>query len=167
MLIRVEEERDWAAAHSVNASAFETSAEARLVGRLRDEAQPVVSLVAENDGEIVGHIIFSPVLLSGHAHLKILGLGPMAVLPKHQRKGIGSALVRNGLAECKQLGFGAVVLVGHPEFYPRFGFRPASHFGIACEFDVPEEAFMVIELQPGFLADASGTINYHQAFREV
>ena len=167
MLIRADEKKDWAAVHAVNASAFETSAEARLVARLREEAQPVVSLVAAEDGEIVGNIIFSPVLLDGHTHLKILGLGPMAVLPKHQRKGIGSALVRAGLEQCKQIGVGAIVLVGHPEFYPRFGFRPASGFGIRCEFDVPEEAFMVLEIQPGFLTGASGTIQYHPAFREV
>ena len=167
MLIRAEEEKDWAAVHAVNASAFETSAEARLVTRLREEAQPLVSLVAEEHGEIVGHIILSPVMLSGHAHLKILGLGPMAVLPEHQRKGIGSELVRAGLAQGKELGFGAVVLVGHPEFYPRFGFAPASRFGIACEFDVPEEAFMALELQPGVFAEATGTIKYHRAFSEV
>jgi len=134
---------------------------------LRKRAQPVVSLVAEDDGEIVGHIIFSPVWLSGHGHLKILGLGPMAVLPKHQRKGIGSMLVRVGLEQCKQLGFGAVVLVGHPEYYPRFGFRPASRFNIVCEFEVPEETFMVLELQPGFLVNTPGTIKYHPAFSEV
>lgn len=167
MVIRAEEGRDWAAVHAVNAFAFETSAEARLVARLRQEAQPVVSLVAEDEGEILGHVIFSPVSRSGHAHLKILGLGPMAVLPAHQRKGIGSALVCAGLEQGKQLGFGAIVLVGHPEFYSRFGFQPASRFGIACEFDVPEEAFMAIELESGFLADASGTIKYHAAFSEV
>jgi putative acetyltransferase len=111
--------------------------------------------------------MFSPVLLSGYPDLKVLGLGPMAVLPEHQRKGTGSALVGSGLEQGKQLGFGAVVLAGHPEFYPRFGFQPASHFGIACEFDVPEEAFMAVELQPGFLADAKGTIKYHPAFKDV
>lgn len=167
MLIRAEEEKDWAAVRAVNASAFETSAEAHLVARLRQEAPSVVSLVSENGGEIIGHIILSPVRLTGHAPLKIMGLGPMAVLPKRQRQGVGSALVRAGLEQCKQLGFGAVVLVGHPEFYPRFGFRPAAHFGIVCEFEVPEEAFMALELQPGFLTGAHGTIKYHPAFREV
>lgn len=167
MVIRAEERKDWAAIHAVNASAFETSAEARLVARLRQEAQPVISLIAEEDDEIIGHTMFSPVSLTGHVDPKILGLGPMAVLPKHQRKGIGSALVRAGLEQCKRLGFGAVVLVGHPEFYSRFGFQPASRFGIACEFDVPQEAWMAIELEPGFLADATGAIKYHPAFREV
>ena len=167
MLIRAEEEKDWAAVQVVNTCAFETSAEARLVTRLREEAKPVVSLVAEADGEIVGHIIFSPVSLSGHPRLEILGLGPMAVLPRHQRKGIGSALVRAGLEQVKQLGFGAVVLVGHAEFYPRFGFRPAARFGIACQFEVPAEAFMALELKPGYLADVTGTVEYHRAFSEV
>ena len=167
MLIRAEEQRDWAAVHAVNVSAFETTAEARLVARLREEAEPVISLVAEEEGEIVGHIILSPVSLSGHADLRMMGLGPMAVLPQHQRKGIGSALVRESLTRVEQLGFGAVVLVGHPEFYPRFGFRPAARFGLACEFDAPEEAFMALELRPGFLAGASGKIEYHPAFREV
>jgi putative acetyltransferase len=167
MVIRAEEERDWPAVHAVNASAFATSTEARLVAMLRERAQPLISLVAENNGEIVGHIIFSPVVLSGHGHLKILGLGPMAVLPKHQRKGIGAALVRAGLEQSKQLGFGAVVLVGHPDYYPRFGFRTVSHFDIACEFEVPKETFMVLELESGFLAGVSGTIRYHPAFSEV
>jgi len=85
--IRAEEEKDWTAVQAVNESAFETSAEARLVARLREEAQPVVSLVAASDGENAGHIMFSPVSLSGHAHLKVMGLGPMAVLPRLQRKG--------------------------------------------------------------------------------
>ena len=167
MLIRAEEQGDWAAVHAVNAAAFETSGEARLVARLREEAQPVVSLVADENDEVVGHVMFSPVLLSGHARLKVMGLGPMAVLPKLQRKGIGSALVRAGLDQCKQLGFGAVVLVGHSEFYSRFGFRPASHFHLTCEFDVPEEAFMAVELEPEFLADVHDIIKYHPGFSEV
>jgi putative acetyltransferase len=167
MLIRAEEVGDWAAVHAVNASAFETPAEARLVDALRTQAQPVVSLVAELDGAIVGHIMFSPVSLLGHPELKIMGLGPMAVAPEHQRKGIGSALVRAGLERCKQLGFGAVVVVGHPEYYPSFGFVPSTRLGIGCEYAVPEEAFMVVELQTGFLSGVSGKIKYHAAFSNV
>jgi putative acetyltransferase len=167
MLIRAEEDKDSAAVHAINTAAFETSGEARLAAILREEAQPVISLVAEENDEVVGHILLSPVSLSGHAHLKVMGLGPMAVLPQLQRKGIGSALVRAGLEQSKQLGFGAVVLVGHPEFYSRFGFRPASRFHITCEFEVPEEAFMAVELEPGFLADVHGVIKYHPAFRDV
>jgi putative acetyltransferase len=167
MRIRTEEERDWVAVHAVNVSAFETTAEANLVDALRQEASPVVSLVAEDAGTIVGHIMFSPVSLPGHADLKIMGLAPMAVAPDYQRKGIGSALVRAGLEDCKHLGFGAVVVLGNSEYYPRFGFSPASRFGIGCEYEVPEAAFMVIELRAGFLLGASGKIKYHPAFGEV
>ena len=164
MLIRTEEERDRAAVYAVNAAAFETSVEANLVDALRQRAQPVISLVAENDQTVVGHILFSPVSLAGHPNVNIMGLAPMAVAPIHQRKGIGSALVRAGLERCKELGCGAVVVLGHPEYYPRFGFSPSSRFGIGCEYEVPEEVFLVIELQPGYLRGASGTIKYHAAF---
>jgi putative acetyltransferase len=164
MLIRAEEPRDWAAVHAVNVSAFETSEEASLVDALREQARPLVSLIAEDDGAIVGHIMFSPISLAGHPTLKIMGLAPMAVAPKHQRNGIGSALVRAGLDQCAQLGFGAVVVLGHPAYYPRFGFSSSTRYGIGCEYDVPEEVFMVVELRAGFLQGASGKVKYHAAF---
>jgi len=167
MLIRAEERRDWAAVHAVNVSAFETPAEANLVDALREQARPLVSLIAEDNGAIVGHIMFSPVSLSGHPALKIMGLAPMAVAPEHQRKGIGSALVRAGLEQCKQLGLSAVVVLGHPAYYPRFGFSSCARFGIGCEYEVPEEVFMVVELQAGFLRGASGKVRYHAAFSNV
>lgn len=88
----------------------------------------------------------------------------MAVMPEHQRQGIGSALVRAGLERCQQLSFGAVVVLGHPGYYPRFGFLPSTRYGIGCEYEAPEEAFMVIELQPDFLKGASGKVKYHSAF---
>jgi putative acetyltransferase len=167
MLIRAEQAKDRAAVHAVNVSAFETALEADLVDSLREQAQPVVSLVAEDNGAIVGHIMFSPVSLSGHPALRIIGLAPMAVAPEHQRKGIGSALVCAGLEQCKHLGFGAVVVLGHPAYYPRFGFSSSTRFGIGCEYDVPQEVFMVVELQAGFLRGASGTVKYHSAFSNV
>jgi len=167
VLIRAEQEKDWAAVHALNASAFETSAEAKLVDALRESVELLVSLVAEDDKTIVGHILFSPVSLSGYPELRIIGLAPMAVAPERQREGIGSALVRAGLEQCRRLGFGAVVVLGHPEYYPRFGFAPSSRFGIGCEYEVPEEAFMVMELQPGYLSGISGIIRYHASFREV
>jgi putative acetyltransferase len=167
MLVRDEKERDRTAVHALNASAFETSAEAELVDALREQARPVISLVAEHTDAVVGHIMFSPVSLSGHTDLKIMGLAPMAVAPEYQRQGIGSALVRAGLDRCKELGFGAVVVLGHPEYYPRFGFSSAKRFDIGCEYEVPEEVFMVMELQPGYLRGNSGIIKYHAAFSNV
>jgi putative acetyltransferase len=167
MLIRNEERRDWAAVHAVNESAFGTPAEANLVDALREHAHPIVSLVAEDNETIVGHIMFSPVSLSGHPGLEMMGLAPMAIAPGHQRKGIGSALVRAGLEQCKQMGCVAVVVLGHPAFYPRFGFSASTRFGIGSEYKVPEEVFMATELRPGALHDKAGTVKYHAAFSDL
>jgi putative acetyltransferase len=167
VLIRNEKLKDYPAVHALNVSAFGSPAEADLVDALRKQVRPVVSLVAEDNKDVVGHIMFSPVSLSGHPGLKIMGLGPMAVAPAQRNKGIGSSLVRAGLGRCKELGFGAVVVLGHPGYYPRFGFSPSARFGIDCDFEAPEEAFMVVELQPNYLHDKSGTIKYHAAFKNV
>jgi putative acetyltransferase len=167
MIIRPETEKDQTAVKKVNQSAFETFAEAKLVDMLREQSNPNISLIAEEDSKIVGHILFSPVILSGFSDLKIMGLAPMAVLTKYQRKGIGSALIQAGIDECKKLDFGAVVVLGHTGYYPRFGFVPATQFGINCEYDVPEEAFMIMELQPSYLTDAKGKVKYHSAFNNL
>lgn len=162
--IRPEKETDVATIRAVNVAAFRTVAEANLVDALREQALPLVSLVAEMNGAVVAHIMFSPVSLSGHPDLRVMGLAPMAVAPAHQRRGIGSALVRAGLEQCTYLGFAAVVVLGHPEFYPRFGFATASRFGIDCEYEVPEGVFMAIELQPESLLGRIGRVEYHEAF---
>lgn len=167
MHIRDEEERDHAAVYALNAAAFETPAEARLVEALRARAHPVVSLVAEADGTVAGHILFSPVTVAEHPGSRIMGLAPMAVAPEHQRQGIGSSLVRAGLERCREIGFGAVVVLGHPGYYPRFGFQPASRFGLACPYDVPDDVFMATEIRPGYLHGVSGTAAYHPAFDEL
>jgi putative acetyltransferase len=164
MLIRAEEKNDWFAVHAVNVAAFESPVEANLVDALREQARPVVSLVAEHEGAIVGHIMFSPVELPGFPERKIMGLAPMAVSPEYQRQGIGSTLVRAGLEQCRELGMGAVIVLGHADYYPRFGFSPAARFGIGCEYDVPPEVFMAIELAPGTLQGVSGKVQYHPAF---
>jgi len=164
MEIRLEREADVAAVRAVNLAAFNTSAEANLVDALRLQAAPIVSLVADEDATIVGHIFFSPVALSGHPDTAMMGLAPMAVLPARQRRGIGSALVREGLERCKRLRCAAVVVLGHADYYPRFGFAPASLFGMACEYDVPDEVFMALELERGSLKGKRGTARYHGAF---
>lgn len=165
MHVRAERPDDRKSIYDINAAAFGREDEAKLVDALREHALPFLSMVAENDGVILGHIVFTPVLVTEHTDLKMMGLGPVAVTPKRQRSGIGSLLVRTGLEACKSLGFGAVVVLGHPEYYPRFGFIPASRFGLDSEFDAPDEAFMALELDSGYLEDRSGTVIYHGAFR--
>lgn len=167
MRIRPEAHGDKSGVRQVNEAAFPTMAEAYLVDTLREQVRPIISLVAEEQGAVVGHILFSPVILSDHPELKIMGLAPMAVMPEHQNRGIGSALVRAGLEACEQLGFGAVVVLGHPRYYPRFGFQPSSHFGIGCEYEVPEDVFMVKELHDGYLRGATGIVRFHEAFSGV
>jgi putative acetyltransferase len=166
-LIRPEQPGDQAGVRAVNVAAFETPAEADLVDALRAQARPLVSLVAEEAGAIVGHILFSPVTLPGHPALALTGLAPMAVAPARQRAGIGSALVRAGLDACRRLPADAVVVLGHPGYYPRFGFAPGVRSGLGCEYDVPAAAFMVLELRPGALRGATGTVQYHAAFASL
>jgi putative acetyltransferase len=163
MQIRAETPQDFASVEEINRSAFGGDAEARLVDLLRRQAKPSISLVADDDGNVVGHILFTPVSLPGGEGLA-MGLAPMAVAPSRQRSGIGSALVAAGLERCKELGAVAVVVLGHPEFYPKFGFAPADRFGLRCEYDAPAEAFMAIELRAGGLRGAAGTVKYHAAF---
>ena len=172
MLIRVEKESDRAAVYRINTAAFERHAEAELVETLRECVQPLISFVAEMDAAVVGHIMFSPVCVSADSRLRLMGLAPMAVAPAYQRQGIGSALVRAGLKRCKALACNAVVVLGHPEYYPRFGFLPASRFGLRCEYSVSDEAFMAMELEPGVFercirSGQPGVVRYHAAFSKV
>jgi putative acetyltransferase len=167
MNIRPEQPDDVVAIRAVNRAAFPTDTEANLVDLLRDRAEPLISLVADDQGLVVGHILFSPVALIGADGLFMMGLAPMAVLPTLQRCGIGAALVRAGLESCRQIGVDAVVVLGYAAYYPRFGFVPASRCGLHCEYDVPDEVFMVLELKPGTLAGRSGIIRYHAAFSEL
>jgi putative acetyltransferase len=162
LTIRPERDGDAEAIRVVTAAAFPSAAEANLVDALRRQRAAIVSLVADEGGRVVGHILFSPVTLND-GDVGILGLAPMAVSPERQRQGIGSELVRAGLDTSRQRGAAAVVVVGHPAFYPRFGFIPASRFGLRCEYDVPDDVFMALELRPGSLR-TGGSIRYHPAF---
>jgi putative acetyltransferase len=166
-IIRSEQPDDIQGIRHVNKTAFETATEADLVDALRQQAQPIVSLVAVDGDAIVGHILLSPVTLLSHPDMQIMGLAPMAVVPVRQRQGIGSELVRAGLEECRRLGSAAVVVLGHAAYYPRFGFASASGFGLVSEYDVPDDVFMVLELRTGVLRGKPGTIRYHPAFASV
>lgn len=166
MRVRAETPSDVAAVARLNRAAFGQAAEADLVDRLRLAGDAVVSLVAEQQAEVVGHILFSPVRLDPAPPLppRWLGLAPMAVLPSRQRGGIGRALVEAGLAAARAGGTTAVVVLGHPEYYPRFGFAPASGFGLRCAYDAPDEAFMALALTPDGLARHRGLVCYAPAF---
>jgi putative acetyltransferase len=167
LTIRSEHPDDFKPIYDLNALVFGTETEAALVDRLREEAGLILSLVAVYENRIFGHIAFSPVTITSGSKFSIFGLGPMAVHPEKQRTGIGSMLVKNGLDECRKLGAGAVIVLGHPEYYPNFGFTPASHFGLDCEYDVPENVFMATELEAGYLNGISGTVSYHPAFKNL
>lgn len=164
IIIREERPGDVERIRAVNLAAFETTTEADLVNALRERATQLISLVAEDDTKIIGHILFSPVTLENEPGLTLMGLAPMAVVPSRQRQGVGSSLVREGLERCGQLNAAAVVVLGHPKYYPRFGFSPASRLSLRSEYDVPEEVFMVRELRDGALSGLSGTIRYHPVF---
>lgn len=167
MNIRFEQPEDIEKIRTVNLDAFESDTEANLVDSLRKTGVELISLVVEENGEIIGHILFSPVTLDSDIRIKIMGLAPMAVLPDRQRKGIGTQLVNEGLKECKKAGYAAVMVLGHPDYYPRFGFEPSVNFGIKSEYDVPAEVFMVLELHKGVLKGKTGIIKYHQVFNEL
>jgi putative acetyltransferase len=163
MIVRPEEFKDIDAVRLVNERAFGRPEEAAIVDALRglDEA---ISLVAMIDSHVVGHILFTPVRIEGDPRLSATGLAPMAVLPEFQRRGVGSALINAGLEGCRAAGHDLVVVLGHPEFYPRFGFVVAADHGLSCEYPVPREAFMVMELRSGSLARARGLVRYRPEF---
>lgn len=167
LTIRAETAADIPAVRRVNELAFGRPNEAALVDRLRAAARPHISLVAVRAAQVVGHIFFSPVTLEAEdAACAILGLAPLAVVPEYQRQGIGAQLVRAGLSACRRLGCAVVVVLGHPEYYPRFGFVPASRKGLRCEYPVPDEVFMVAELTPNALS-GRGLVRYRPEFSGV
>jgi putative acetyltransferase len=169
LTIAPEREHELPAIHGVVAAAFATTAEARLVDALREQGALVLSLVAAIADEPVGHVAFSPVTVTREDGRGFAGVGlaPLAVLPEYQRCGIGSRLTEAALDELRTRGHAFCIVLGHPEYYPRFGFVPASRFGIRWEHEVRDEAFMVLELRPGALAGVSGVARYHAAFGEL
>jgi putative acetyltransferase len=168
LVIRPERAGDLDAIRAVNRSAFGQDDEARLVDALRSSPAfvPELSLVAEIDGVVCGHILFSRIGVRSEAGVvPALALAPMAVDPERQRRGIGSALVRHGLEDARRLGHRVVIVVGHPEYYPRFGFQPASRWGVKALFAVPDEAFLLVELEPG--SARAGAVEYPREFEGV
>ncbi|MBK9260615.1 MAG: N-acetyltransferase [Polyangiaceae bacterium] len=168
IFVRPEDARDIAAIREVNERAFERADEARLVDALRKANAMTASLVAEVDGRIVGHVLFSPVHIDrGGERDMAVGLGPMAVVPEAQRRGIGTALVHAGIERMREAGHGAIVVLGHPSYYPRLGFAPARHFGLRWEVPGHDDAFFAMELRAGFLGARVGVVRYRAEFMQV
>jgi putative acetyltransferase len=161
---RPEQSGDEAAIRRVNEIAFERADEADLVDALRGSEAWLseFSIVAEDDSGIVGHALFSLVELDGGVEL--LSLGPMAVVLDRRRSGVGTALVRDGLERARQTSYPLVVVVGHPDYYSRFGFEPARRFGVDTPYDVPDEAWMALRLPAYGEQKACGTVRYPPAW---
>lgn len=164
---RPEKETDYPEVFNLHQAAFGQDDESRIVEGIRksDHYIPALSLVAIHEDDIVGHILFSKIGIQTKDGIKeSLALAPMAVLPKYQKKGIGSKLVEKGLIEAIKAGFKSVIVLGHPDYYPAFGFRKASEWNIRCPFEVPDEAFMAIELEENSLKNCEGEVVYPDAF---
>jgi putative acetyltransferase len=163
--IRYELPEDAAAVRTVNFEAFGQPDEGAVVDAIRDNCEQIVSLVALDGDRVVGHILFSPATVETPAD-KIggMGLAPMSVLPSHQRCGVGSELIKAGIQILREEGYPFVVVLGHPQYYPRFGFSPASQYGIRCEWEVPDEVFMILPLDTDRMRDVHGLARYRPEF---
>ena len=168
--INIREERpdDIEAIRALNFAAFGRPQEGGLVDALRANGGLSLSLVATIDKRLVGHILYSPVSIScSGKEMAGAGLGPMAVLPEHQRKGIGAELIRAGNEELIKRGCPFIVVLGHPEYYPKFGFRPAGAHGIRCQWNVPDNVFMILSLDESRMNRVEGLAWYRPEFSEV
>lgn len=183
VLVRPERSDDLTAIRDIHTLAFGRPDEAALVDAIRQTPDfiPELSLVAEADepvsshgSRIVGHILFTPVTVeptetfkpfAGEREAsKLLGLGPVSVRPRYQRRGIGGQLVQTGLAFSTSMEWPGVVVLGHPNWYPTFGFVPAVQFGLLPPFEVPEDVFLAMSLQPRGLSNMRGKVNYLPPF---
>lgn len=165
MQIRPEQLDDYDAIWHVHRAAFGRNLEADLTNNLRTDGALTLGLVAIKENILVGHIAFSPVtVVNQSATQQALALGPIGVLPAYQKQGIGSQLIITSLDMLRPT-HEAVFLLGHVDYYPRFGFRPTTPFGIYSQWNVPAEAFMVLELQPNTLSNYRGTVYFHDHFQ--
>ena len=166
--IRSEQPQDVDGIRHVNAKAFGQSEEADLVDKLRRNCDDILSLVALEASIVVGHVLFSPAVLENEGETVVgSALAPVAVLPAYQKQGIGTALIQKGLHILTAAHCPFVIVLGHPEYYPRFGFEQARKNGIQCEWDVPDDAFMILMLDEQRIKIRSGMARYRPEFSEL
>ena len=167
--IRTEQPEDRTDIRRITEAAFGGREEAQIVDMLRESCSDLLSLVAIAEDRTVGHILFSPVTIEGvELHPEGMGLAPMAVLPACQGRGVGSRLVRAGLERLQKASVPFVVVLGHPNYYPRFGFLPASRYGIRCQWaGVPDSAFMILVFEETVLKGVSGIARYRDEFEQA
>ena len=167
--IRPQTDSDFPAISEVTTKAFGHPNEADLISAISQTPDfvPQLSLVALLENKVVGHILFYPVKIAGDKLFETLSLAPISVLPEYQRKGIGTALIKEGIRLASQIGFKSIIVVGYPDYYTKFGFRPANSFGIKIPFDVPDDAFLALELQKDALKNINGVVQYPQPFYEA
>ena len=168
MNIRSEKFEDEEEIYQINQLAFKRHDESKLIDNIRatDAFIPELSLIAEKNNIIVGHILFSHIHIISRKEWPSLALAPMAVLPAYQKKGIGSALIQEGLKRARAMGYPSVIVLGHKEYYPKFGFEKASKWGIKCPFEVPDESFMAKELFTAALDGKRGVVKYSEVFAQ-
>ena len=165
-MIHVREERpeDVVAIRDVNRRAFGQDQEGNIVDALRSNGAVLLSLVAIQDDQVVGHVLYSPISVGSATGA---ALGPMAVVPELHRQGVGGTLIETGNRIIKDRGHPFILVLGHAGYYPRFGFVPARSRGIQCEWDVPDEVFMLLVLDEEKMRGVSGLSKYRQEFSTV
>jgi putative acetyltransferase len=164
--IRRENPGDEQGIREVNLNAFETTAEADVIDRLREACPEFMSFVALDEARIVGQLLFTPAVTIEQG-IKGMGLAPLAVHSDYQNQGIGTALMRYGIAKIREAGYPFIIVLGHPDYYPRFGFVPASRYGLVCEYPgVPDEAFMILVFDQDALKNVSGIVKYRPEFAD-
>lgn len=167
IVVRQETPIDYPSVYNINIAAFKHGEEAKLVDRLRSSSTfiPELSLVACVDNNVVGYILFTKINIVGNGdNRESLALAPVSVLPEWQKRGIGSILINRGLELAKELGYKSVIVLGHEDYYPRFGFSPTNKWGIKPPFNIPEKLFFGLELEENAFANLDGTVVYSKEF---
>lgn len=174
LTIREEEIKDYNEVEKVVEESFKTAEfsdkdEHNLVRRLRNSNEFIkeLSLIAEEENKILGHVLLTKALIKAEStYYETLALAPLAVLPEYQKSGIGKNLMNKAIERARELGYKSIVVLGHENYYPKFGFEKASKYGVKAPFEVPDEAYMILELLPGGLNGVSGIVEYSKAFFE-